>query len=119
MTAPSIWDEEFIANWDEPLTRAHVKGRNPSGRCEYCGKNPANDMHHRRNRSQGGTWCPSNIIWLCRLCHHKVTTHPQWAKSVGLMLDNEPEEPAAVRVKLANGQLLELHDRFLPAGRNA
>ena len=40
-------------------------------------------MHHRKNRSQGGGWCPSNIVALCPGCHKWVTEHPKAAGGEG------------------------------------
>jgi hypothetical protein len=33
----------------------------------------ATEWHHRKNRSQYGTWQPSNGLHLCAICHHSVT----------------------------------------------
>lgn len=45
-------------------------------KCEIC-EAPPGSMHHRRFRSQGGPWTPSNILRLCgdgvRGCHGKLT----------------------------------------------
>jgi hypothetical protein len=39
-------------------------------------------MHHRRFRSQGGPWTPSNILHLCgdgtRGCHGRITKPDGW-----------------------------------------
>jgi hypothetical protein len=35
------------------------------GTCERCSVRLAESMHHRRFRSQGGPWAPSNILHLC------------------------------------------------------
>jgi hypothetical protein len=35
------------------------------GTCERCSVRLAESMHHRRFRSQGGPWVPSNILHLC------------------------------------------------------
>lgn len=40
-------------------------------------------MHHRRNRSQGGGWSPSNILHLCVESHVFVTEHPAEAVENG------------------------------------
>jgi len=60
---------------NETRCRAIVKGRS-GGCCEMCGA-PAESMHHRKNRSQGGKWEPSNIVQLCgdgsRKCHGMLT----------------------------------------------
>lgn len=47
--------------------------------CERCGAGGPLDWHHRKNRSQGGTWAPSNGLLLCRFpCHALVTdTRPE------------------------------------------
>lgn len=45
------------------------------GACEICGE-PASEWHHRKNRSQGGTWTASNGLHLCSRCHRYVTEHP-------------------------------------------
>lgn len=41
--------------------------------CEICGAAYGTDFHHRRNRSQGGLWTPSNGLQLCREHHAMVT----------------------------------------------
>jgi hypothetical protein len=48
--------------------------------CEKCGGGGLLDWHHRKNRSQGGTWAPSNGLLLCRFpCHALVTdTRPEY-----------------------------------------
>lgn len=60
---------------DEREVRRIVRDRS-GGACEICGV-PAESMHHRRFRSQGGPWAPSNILHLCgdgvRLCHGLLT----------------------------------------------
>lgn len=56
------------------------------GMCEICGINPANNAHHRKNRSQGGLDDLSNLLLLCgsgtTLCHGYVTARfknsPLW-----------------------------------------
>lgn len=52
--------------------------------CEFCGKRRLEEMHHRKYRSQGGEWSPSNIIGLCWQCHKKATITPSWAYALGL-----------------------------------
>lgn len=53
--------------------------------CECCGEWCYPEMHHRRYRSRGGDWRPSNIMALCHACHHGVTTcHTGWARELGL-----------------------------------
>lgn len=68
--------------------------------CECCGEWCVPEMHHRRFRSRGGDWRPSNIIALCALDHHQVTTcHSGWARELGLSVSQfaQPEDvPVAV-----------------------
>lgn len=52
--------------------------------CEFCGRRRLEEMHHRKYRSQGGEWSPSNIIGLCWQCHKKATVTPSWAYALGL-----------------------------------
>lgn len=52
--------------------------------CEFCGKRPLQEMHHRKYRSQGGDWSASNILGLCWQCHKQATVYPAWAYSMGL-----------------------------------
>lgn len=56
------------------------------GECEICGK-PANNAHHRKNRSQGGNHDLSNLLLLCGSgttgCHGWATEHPADARKGG------------------------------------
>src|SRR5690349_339799 len=63
--------------------------------CECCGEWCVPEMHHRRYRSRGGDWRPSNIIALCSLDHHQVTVCQNgWARELGLAVSQfkQPEE---------------------------
>lgn len=53
-----------------PVGRARevVRARS-DGVCEKCGQARAVHWHHRLNRSQGGTWHPSNGLHLCLADH--------------------------------------------------
>lgn len=73
--------------------------------CECCGAWDYPEMHHRRYRSRGGDWRPSNIVALCHSCHDGVTTcHTGWARDMGLAVSQfaRPEE-VPVRLWYANG----------------
>ncbi|GHG97426.1 HNH endonuclease [Amycolatopsis roodepoortensis] len=52
----------------ESEARTIVRARS-GGLCEKCGQAEAIHWHHRLNRSQGGTWHPSNGLHLCLACH--------------------------------------------------
>ena len=67
--------------------------------CEFCGRRSLDEMHHRKYRSQGGLWTPSNIVGLCWQCHKRATIYPAWAYSLGLSLEGHAdpgEVPVAV-----------------------
>jgi 5-methylcytosine-specific restriction protein A len=91
--------------WDEASTRVAVCSRS-GGYCELgCGARASN-MHHRRNRSQGGGWSPTNVAHLCGSgttgCHGWVTHNPVEAHDLGLTLWTG-EEPADVPILTALG----------------
>lgn len=44
-----------------------------SGACEKCGLQRATEWHHRKARSQGGLWLPSNGLHLDHQCHMEIT----------------------------------------------
>lgn len=74
------------------------------GRCERCGMARAAEWHHRRNRSQGGQWTPSNGLHLCTPCHHWVTVHPAESYDEGWML-RAGSPPESTPVKTWRGYL--------------
>lgn len=39
------------------------------GVCECCDMRRATDASHRKRRTQGGPWCPANLLHACRSCH--------------------------------------------------
>ncbi|WP_037065872.1 hypothetical protein [Pseudonocardia acaciae] len=57
--------------------------RRSGGWCEMCDRVSATDWHHRLNRSQGGLWCPSNGLHLCRICHAHAGAFRTVAKEQG------------------------------------
>lgn len=71
-----------------------------AGLCEMCGRRPATDAHHRRNRSQGGTWEITNLLHLCHQDHMAVTVNPALACSRGWSV-RSTDIPADVPVWLA------------------
>lgn len=78
----------------ERVAREVVRHRS-GGVCEVCGAARATDWHHRKNRSQGGRWCPANGMDLCRGCHHEITVNPEWAYAQGYMV-RSTVDPAAM-----------------------
>jgi hypothetical protein len=83
----------------ERHARKAVKARS-NGRCELGPDHPATDMHHRRNRSQGGLWTPENLLHICRGHHQHITTHPQAAIEQGWTVPSH-RDPADVPCWLA------------------
>lgn len=68
------------------LGRKRVYDRS-AGRCEadipsVC-TYVAREWHHRKPRSLGGRWDPSNGMHLCVDCHLYITTHPAHAQRAG------------------------------------
>lgn len=76
--------------------------------CERCGQQRAAEMHHRKNRSQGGAWTPANILHLCSPCHVFVTQNPVSGRDGGWCLKSfdDPEQVAV----LVRDQLMLLRD---------
>lgn len=82
---------------DEATGRRVVSARS-GGVCETCGHDRATDWHHRLNRSQGGSWAPSNGLAVCRRCHRYITTHPAHAYARGWLVAHG-YDPAATPVR--------------------
>lgn len=67
--------------------------------CELCPHSGV-QMHHRKNRSQGGRWEPSNILHLCVPCHTWFTEHPlvSWQQGWTVRRAESPsDKPVLVR----------------------
>jgi hypothetical protein len=79
---------------EETRARAGLRRRS-GGRCEGCPADVATDYAHRTGRAQGGLWCPSNALHLCRRCHSWAHSEPEMARSVGWMV-RRSEDPATI-----------------------
>lgn len=77
--------------------------------CETCGQRAATERHHRKNRSQGGTWTPSNILLICHQCHQWTTEHPTSAADMGWSVKSH-QTPSRVPVKVWYAEDLVLLD---------
>ncbi|WP_156096163.1 HNH endonuclease signature motif containing protein [Amycolatopsis jejuensis] len=84
---------ERRSEWTEANGRARVADRSKC--CEKCGAGGVMHWHHRKRRSQGGTWAPSNGLRLCPPCHGWVHANPDEAKEHGWLVDRDAD-PAAV-----------------------
>lgn len=79
------------------------------GRCEIGIGCVAAEQHHRMNRSQGGSWKPSNLLHLCASHHLHITTHPQAAREQGWAVASH-QDPASTPVWLAGRGFVFLTD---------
>lgn len=73
------------------------------GLCEACGMRDAADWQHRKNRSQLGSWSPTNGLGVCRPCHDWIHGHsrdggPNAARARGWTVWSH-EDPAEVPVR--------------------
>lgn len=87
---------------NEQTARRIVRQRS-GGDCEVrisgvC-KGRAREFHHRKNRSQGGQWTPSNALDLCSSCHMYITTHPAAAREKGWAVPSHAD-PACTAVEV-------------------
>lgn len=83
------------------------------GVCEMCGTARADEAHHRRARSAGGTKrletnLASNGLMLCRACHLLVEKHRDIARLCG-WLCWQAQNPGDVPV-MRRGELVTLND---------
>lgn len=93
---------------NEKLCRRLVQERSNSV-CEMCSIARAAEVHHRKNRSQGGQWTPSNCLHLCSKCHRYVTTNPQAAREQGWAVPSYAD-PAKAPVWVAWREFVFLDD---------
>lgn len=68
------------------------------GKCELCGRR-ATEYSHRKARSQGGKWSPTNALHLCHGCHAYCHAHPEEAYEQGWFV-RSTGDPAAVPVRV-------------------
>lgn len=84
------------------------------GICEICHGQAATEWHHRKNRSQGGTWAPSNGLHVCHSCHRRVTEADAACYAAGWRV-RPWEDPATVAVSFPGGwALLDDEGRYVP-----
>lgn len=107
-----------VRNPGESKTRAILAARS-GGRCERCSA-PAESVHHRLKRGQGGPWSPSNCVAVCgdgvRACHGWCERHPNAARAQGFHV--RPWETPAEVALLYRGRWVLLGDdgSVVPAG---
>ena len=93
---------------NEKKCRVIVRERSGSV-CEICSRARATEVHHRKNRSQGGQWTPENCLHLCSEHHRHITTHPQAAREQGWAVPSF-RDPADVPVWVARRGYVLLTD---------
>lgn len=64
-----------------------------NGACERCGRARAIHWHHRLNRSQGGTWHPSNGYHLCLECHLLMDGGEDYLFEMGWRIKGHDKRP--------------------------
>lgn len=88
------------------------------GRCERCGASEYT-VHHRRKRSQGGPWLPSNLLAVCGHgtagCHGLIEANPTWANGQGLWLFAGEVPDQTPVILWGRGVLLTDDGLYLPA----
>lgn len=78
--------------------------------CEVCGIGESDSVrhsvHHRRKRSAGGPWTPSNCVLVCGHgtvgCHGRIEANPKWGMRRGLWVSRYGDE-ATIPVRLWYG----------------
>lgn len=68
--------------------------------CETCLTEVGTDWSHRKRRSQGGLWCPSNGLWQGRTCHRLTDSGSAQAEHYGWHLRRH-QDPLTTPVYLA------------------
>jgi hypothetical protein len=78
-----------------------LRGRvcvNADGQCQACGQPcPDGVVHHRKQRSLGGTDDPTNLAWLHPLCHAAVHDNVSRSHDLGLLVHSW-DDPASIPV---------------------
>lgn len=92
---------------NEAKCRAIVKERS-GDICEICSRR-AQQMHHRRNRSQSGKWTPANILHICVEDHVWIGANVAAAVRNGWSIQGTQEEPWQVSV-MYRGCRVNLYD---------
>lgn len=67
-----------------------IVAQRSNGVCELCDQARATHCHHRWLKSQGGPWCPANLIHLDASCHDRIHKNPKDAEVHGWILPRPP-----------------------------
>lgn len=95
-----------------PTKARKLLTRRSDGRCEICGRHPATNAQHRKNRSQGGTWDLSNLLHVCGSgttgCHGKIHARPEASYANGWSV-RQAFTPSAVPAWIAGHNLIRIY----------
>jgi len=80
--------------------------------CEVCGTRQAVNVHHRKNRSQGGTWAASNLLDVCGSgttgCHGRITEDHDGTANRNGWTCKSFENPIEISCLTRNGRVILL-----------
>lgn len=62
---PNAADRGYDSHWRK--LRLRILAAHPV--CQYCGREPATEVHHVQRLAEGGSHDPENLRALCRACH--------------------------------------------------
>jgi hypothetical protein len=71
---PKLGTTKTSENNGREVVRLRVGDGGCEVRIDMVCTGAAQEWHHRRNRTQGGTWDASNGLKACSRCHHAITT---------------------------------------------
>jgi hypothetical protein len=75
-----------MARSDPPAKTVDIVKQRSADICERCGWRAGNEIHHRRNRSQGVDNTVPNLVHLCWKCHRWIGENPKLANEEGMTL---------------------------------
>ena len=58
------------------------------GKCALCGAEGTQAHHIVKRRYKLTRWLVGNGVWLCHKCHDALETNPEFARSVGDLVDD-------------------------------
>jgi 5-methylcytosine-specific restriction endonuclease McrA len=71
---------------DIPLRTRRAIAERSNRICELCASAEAVQIHHRKNRSQGGRHDPINLLHLCVPCHEHIGANPAKSYALGWLV---------------------------------
>jgi hypothetical protein len=99
----------LLPQHDWETLNALVLARPLGGRCEWCGKDQAQDFHHRLTTAHGGPDVASNGASVSRICHGYIHDHPAEARGRGFLVPSGGDFRKRAMI-LWDGQLALIDD---------